>query len=80
MQDLAYRMALKVHFVIFAPNVKTSPLENVMLLWMSMDNITKCIQLRPKKNICVIQVSRLYLGFWHDPKHFIVLKKNIIYI
>ena len=28
-----------------------------------------------KENICVFQVSRPYLGFWPDPKHFIVLKK-----
>ena len=27
----------------------------------------------------MFQVSRPYLGFWPDPKHFIVLK-NIIYI
>ena len=32
--------------------------------------------IRPKKNICVFQVSRPYLGFWPDPKHFIVLKKK----
>ena len=36
--------------------------------------------IRPKKNICVFQVSRPYLGFWPDPKHFIVLKKKYIYI
>ena len=32
--------------------------------------------IRPKKYICVFQVSRPYLGFWPDPKHFIVLKKK----
>ena len=36
--------------------------------------------MRPKKKICVFQVSRPYLGFWPDPKHFIVLKKKNIYI
>ena len=30
---------------------------------------------KAKKNICVFLVSRPYLGFWPDPKHFIVLKK-----
>ena len=41
------------------------------------------ICLRPKKNICVFQVSQPYLGFWPDPKHFIfycVKKKKKIYI
>ena len=33
-----------------------------------------------KKNICVFRVSRPYLGFWPDPKHFIVLKIIYIYI
>ena len=32
----------------------------------------KKIWLRPNKNICVFQVSRPYLGFCPDPKHFIV--------
>ena len=33
-----------------------------------------------KKNIyiCVFQVSRPYLGFWPDPKHFIVLTNYIL--
>ena len=31
---------------------------------------------KAKKNICVFQVSRPYLRFWPDPKHFIVLKKK----
>ena len=47
------------------------------LLHLAMgDNCLNII--RPKKNICVFQVSRPYLGFWPDPKHFIVLKKNCI--
>ena len=28
--------------------------------------------LRPQKHVCVFQVSRPYLGFCPDPKHFIV--------
>ena len=32
--------------------------------------------MRPKQNICVFQVSRLYLRFWPDPIHFIVFKKK----
>ena len=35
---------------------------------------------KAKKKICVFQVSRPYLGFWPDPKHFIVLKKKKNYI
>ena len=34
--------------------------------------------MRPKENIFVFQVSWPYLGFWPDPKHFIVKKKNYI--
>ena len=35
--------------------------------------------IRPKTNICVFQVSRPYLGFWPDPKHFIVnCEQNIV--
>ena len=30
------------------------------------------VWLRPNKNICVFQVSRPYLGFCSDPKHFMV--------
>ena len=35
--------------------------------------------LRPKKNICVFQVSRPYLGFCPDSKHFIVnCEQNVV--
>ena len=35
--------------------------------------------MRPKKNICVFQVSRPYLGFCPNPKHFIVnCKQNVL--
>ena len=37
--------------------------------------LPRCI-IRPKKNICVFQVSRPYLRFWPDPKHFIALKEE----
>ena len=34
---------------------------------------------RPNKNICVFQVSRPYLGFCPDPKHFIVnCEQNVV--
>ena len=32
----------------------------------------------PKKNMCVFQVSRHYLGFCPDPKHFIVNCEQIL--
>ena len=35
--------------------------------------------IRQKKNICVFQVSRPYLGFCPDPKHFIVnCEQNVV--
>ena len=35
--------------------------------------------IRPQKNICVFQVSRTYLGFCPDPKHFIVnCEQNVV--
>ena len=35
--------------------------------------------LGPQKNICVFQVSRPYLGFCPDPKHFIVnCEQNVV--
>ena len=34
---------------------------------------------RPKQNICVFQVSRPYLGFCPNPKHFIVnCEQNVV--
>ena len=34
---------------------------------------------KAKKNICVFQVSRPYLGFCPDPKHFIVnCEQNVV--
>ena len=37
--------------------------------------------LRPKKIICVLQVSQPYLGFCSDPKHFTVkCEQNIVKI
>ena len=34
---------------------------------------------RPKKNLCVFQVFRPYLGFCPDPKHFIVnCEQNVV--
>ena len=46
-------------------------------LWVIRWNLL--IDKAKKKYMCVFQVSRHYLGFWPDPKHFIVLKK-VIYI
>ena len=35
--------------------------------------------MRPKKNMCVFQVSRPYLGFCPDPKHFILnCEQNVV--
>ena len=37
------------------------------------------LKLRPKTYVCVFQVSRPYLGFCPDPKHFIVsFEENIV--
>ena len=38
----------------------------------------KLPQIRQKKKICVLQVSRPYLGFSPDPKHFIVDCEQIV--
>ena len=49
----------------------------------SLNNVTIYAQyschIRSKKYICVFQVSRLYLGFCPDPKHFIVnYEQNVV--
>ena len=44
-----------------------------------MWNISEKITANAEKNICVFQVSRPYLDFCSDPKHFIVnCEQNIV--
>ena len=43
----------------------------------SADFLRNGVFMRPKINICVLQVSRPFLGFCPDPKHFTVnFKEN----
>ena len=43
------------------------------------EGLFRILVLRPKKNIRVLQVSRPYLGFCPDPKHFIVnCEQNVV--
>ena len=47
------------------------PLEIAML-------VQSTVYYKVPKNICVFQVSRPYLGFCPDPKHFIVNFEEIV--
>ena len=49
------------------------------MIFGEITRIIPKLSLRPKENICVFQVSRPYLGFCPDPKHFIVsCEQNVI--
>ena len=48
------------------------------MIWLSVEFVVS-IDLGQKKNICVFQVSRPYLVFCPDPKHFIVkCEQNVV--
>ena len=86
LQDKTFVNNLQFNIILenllqFVRNKLLCYLKWLILYWLKRIGLKlpNYFTLRPKKIICVFLVSRPYLGFCSDPKHFIVnCKQNIV--
>ena len=63
--------------ILYCPTIKFNIKLKGVVSGFSIKLLLYCVTIRPPKNVCVFQVSRPYLGFCPNPKHFIVNSEEI---